>query len=288
MIENMIKDMAIEYLNDTDIGKNIEQAMAVMQKVQMTAEAYYNDDSSEKLKICRIGTILTFGILSKVAEGKSIKKFDKMDWLDIANKVADYAILADGQQYSMSIFLAYAKYIDASVELLRIKGIKEEKCIAVENIAERVRQLSEELVAGTINEVDYTEECLWQLLEAMVKFVASYSSVLVSENVSEFLDGAAMLSLAYGRYFLYKKEQELLDLYLQHQYQLDEEIKPRLDEYNRLLKERQEEFDAIIADAFDDNIMNRLRSSIEVARKSGVMEEEILKDIASTDAFFMG
>lgn len=288
MIEELIKDVAIDYLRDTDIGKNIEIAMAAVQKIQLTAETYYNDDSPDKLKHTRIGTILTFAILDKIVSGKSIKSFDKLDWLDIANKVADYAILVDGQQYSVSIFLAYAKYVDASVELLQVKGISEEKCAAISAIADQVRSLSDELLAGSITEVDYTEECLWLLLEAMVKLMSTYSALLVGENISEFINGASMLALAYGRYVLYKKEQELLTEYLEHQYQLDEEIQTRLDEYNRLLEERMKEFDGIIINAFDKDVMNRLRSSVMVAQTVGIAEKEILKSVSDTDAFFMG
>ena len=153
-------------------------------------------------------------------------------------------------------------------------------------MATQVRKLEKELINDKITEVDYTEKCLWLLLEAMIKLLAAYSSFAVGEEASEFIQSVAMLAFEYGRYTLYKKEQEILELYIQHQKQVDAELQEKLDVFNALLRDREKEFEALINDAFVPDVMKRFRVSVELARSVGVNEEEILKTTEQVDEFF--
>ncbi|WP_026668162.1 hypothetical protein [Butyrivibrio sp. AE2005] len=286
MIEELLKDITLDYLKDTEIGANIQKAMDGIAKAQETVLAYMNDDSPEQLKRIRIGTIATFAILGKIASGKNIEEFDKQDWIDIASKISDLAILPDGQQYSVEVFEAYADYVDISVKLLDKNGISKEKCEAISRIAKEVRMLSKDVSKGIISEVDYTEKCLWLLLEAMIKLITSYSAILLGEDLAQFNQSVAMLAFEYGRYSLYKRESEILNQYIEHQATVDAELEAKLDKYRDEIQERSKVFDELLANAFSRDISERLKASAEIARNVGVDETEILDSVGKIDDFF--
>ncbi|WP_027209058.1 hypothetical protein [Butyrivibrio hungatei] len=286
MIEELLKDITLDYLKDTEIGANIQKAMNGIAKAQETVLAYMNDDSPEQLKRIRIGTIATFAILGKIASGKNIKEFDKQDWIDIASKISDLAILPAGQQYSVEVFEAYADYVDISVKLLDKNGISKEKCEAISRIAKEVRKLSKDVSKGIISEVDYTEKCLWLLLEAMIKLITSYSAILLGEDLAQFNQSVAMLAFEYGRYSLYKRESEILNQYIEYQATVDAELEAKLDKYRDEIQERSKVFDELLANAFSLDISERLKASAEIARNVGVDETEILDSVEKIDDFF--
>ena len=287
MIEQILKEITFDYLQNTEIGANIQRAMDGIEKAQEVAMAYVNDDSPNHLKMIRVGTIVAFSIVSKVASGKLIKDFDDQDWKDIAVKIADYAILTDGQQYSLRIFEAYADYIDISVKVLELNGISKGKRVEISVIAKKVRGLSKELANGKLSEGEYTEQCLWLLLEAIVKLLSTYSTIIVGEELAEFNQNVAILALEYGRYSLYKQELEILNQYLRHQGEVDDELEDKLNDFKDTLQERSKVFDNLIADAFSSDIEKRLISSVDLARNIGVDETEILDSVEKIDDFFM-
>ncbi len=286
MIEGLLKDLTVEYLEETDIGQNVLKAMAGVQKAQETVTAYMTDDSPEEQKAMRAGTVIAFAIVSKVASGKPIKEFTNEDWMDIASKTADYAVLMDGQRYSEWVFSVYVKYVEISVKVLEIKVISKEKRDAISKIANDVRALSKKLEKGQIDEVAYTEQCLWLLLEAMIKLITSYSAILVGDELADLNQSVAILAFEYARYTLYKQEQAILEEYLNHQQEVDDELEGKLAAYKQALEERSEEFNNLVKDAFDPNIAIRLKSSAEIARNVGVEESEILDSVEKVDDFF--
>ncbi len=286
MIEKLIKDITIEYLKDTCIGENLQKAMQGISKVQETAQAYVNDDSPDHLKIMRAGTVAAFAIVSKVAEGKPIKEFDNQDWKDIANKISKYAVLPDGRAYSIGIFRVYANYVDISVSVLKKSGISEKKCDAISLIADEVRDLSNQVSVDKIPETAYTEKCLWLLLEAMIKLIASYSEIVVGEDLAEFHQSVSMLAFEYGRYTLYKQELKIVNQYLMHQEEVDAELENGLEVFRNALDERSKEFNGLISEAFDPDIAKRLMASVNLARSVGVKESEILDSTKKIDDFF--
>lgn len=287
MIEDIIKNVTYEYIQKSELGEKLEPAFRSLQKAQEAAVAYVNDDSSDMLKKMRIGTMLTFSIISKCISGKSIKQFDSKDWNEIAATVAEYAVIEGDERYSIRIFSMYADYVDASVELLEKIGIDSAKCDAIRTLSDKVRFLTDEFIQQNIKEVDYTEQCLWILLEAMIKLLATYTGKYVGADKGEFLESAAMFAFEYGRYTLYKQEQEILTLYLEHQEQLDEELETKLSDYKQALVKKQEEFSELLEEAYSPDIMSRLKSSVSIARNLGVDENEILDSVEKVDDFFL-
>lgn len=286
MIEEILKDLTIKYLEETNIGKNILKAMDGVQKAQEAVTAYMTDDSPEERKAMRAGTVIAFAIVSKVASGKAIKDFTNEDWKDIASKTVDYAVMMDGQRYSEWVFSVYVKYIEISVKVLEMNGILEEKRDSISKIADDVRNLSKKLEKGQIDEVAYTEQCMWLLLEAMIKLITSYGAIVVGEELADLNQSVAILAFEYARYTLYKQEHRLLEQYLEQQRVLDAELDDRLAAYKHALDRRSEEFISLLEDAFDPDIVKRLKSSVEIARKVGVDSSEIMDSIEKIDEFF--
>ncbi len=287
MIESIVKDITIEYLQDTEIGENLKKAMSVMQNAQETAYAYVSDDNPEQLKQIRIGTLLVLSVLNKVFSGKPVQEFDNDDWKEIATAVSDNAIRIDPSEYSVRVFTTYANYVDISVKVLKAMEIPDKKCDAISAIAQNVRDLSTEFKNGKISEVDYTEKSLWLMLEAMIKLLATYSSRFIGNDASEFAQSVAMYAFEYGRYTLYRQEQEILTLYIERQQEIDDELEKKLSEYQKEMQKRQEEFHSFIDGAFDKDIASRLKSTVQIAKSSGVNESEILDSVQKVDDFFM-
>lgn len=286
-MDEFIKDITIEYIKDTEIGANLFKYIELFQRIQEDAYAYFSSDDPEQLKLLRIGTVLTFSVIRKLFSGKAFKDFDDEDWKDIAESIEENAILIDGQAYSVMIFTMYANYVDFSVKVLKERGVSENKCEAIGRIANEVRELGKQLSSEEIGESEYTEKCLWLLLEAMIKLLAAYSSLLIGEEKAEFAEALAMYSFEYGRLTLYKKEQAILAEYLEHQGEVDEELESRLLAYKKELQKRQEEFDDLIANAFDPEFSKRLKASADIAIYAGVDASEVLDSVEKIDSYFL-
>ncbi|MBR0391962.1 MAG: hypothetical protein IJK38_06540 [Oscillospiraceae bacterium] len=285
-MNGMIADLTLEYLNNTKTGAAILKILPVFQQAQETLLSYLEDTSPDHQKQIRMGTVLTLLILGKLASGKKIEDFQIEDWQDVASRAAEYAIKIDPQQYSISIFSLYAQYVDASADYLRMLHVSEGKCDAIRNIACIVREAGEQLKRGEISETAYTEKCLWQLLEAMIKLLAAFGSVFLPKDAADFVQSRSAFAFEYGRYTLYKREQELLEEYIAHQYEVDDELNQKFAEFQEALKLRQDEFMSLVSDAFDPDIMTRFRSTVEIAESAGVDESEILDSVEKIDDFF--
>jgi len=95
-----------------------------------------------------------------------------------------------------------------------------------------------------------------------------------------------MYSFEYGRYVLYRQEQELIDSYIEHQYELDEDLEQKFAIFCDEMKRKQDEFESLIENAFEDDVMERFKTSILIARKVGIDESEILTSVKDIDDYF--
>ncbi|SCY77193.1 hypothetical protein SAMN02910292_02862 [Lachnospiraceae bacterium XBB2008] len=286
-MNEFIKDITIEYIKNTEIGANLFKIIELFQRVQEDAYAYVSSDDPTQLKLLRIGTALAFSVIRKLFAGKAFKDFDNEDWNDIAESIEENAILIDGQAYSVMIFTMYANYLDFSVKVLTSRGVSGNKCEAIGQIANEVRDLGKQLSAEEIGEADYTERCLWLLLEAMIKLLAAYGSLLIGEEKAEFAEAVMMYSFEYGRLTLYKQEQAILSEYLEHQGEVDAELDEKLSAYKELLEQRIAEFDNLMDHAFDSDLPTRLRASADIAILAGAGESEVLDSVEKIDTFFL-
>ena len=285
-MENLKMEMVIDLLGKTSIGENLRRAMDTLEKIQEVAYAYNMDESSENIKRIRVGTIAILSLLSKIVHGKEIRDFTEDDWKEIASDVVSYAVLVDGQRYSVMSFTFYANYVEASLRIFEKKNVPDEKCEAIRSIVNEVRELEIVLANRNITETEYTEQCLWLLLESMIKLISIYLSGVVGNNVGEFVEAVSQFGFEYGRFLLLKRERDLLSQFIEKQGELDAELQERFNAYATKVLEKQEEFENIISHAFDPDIMKRFKTSVNIAKIVGVDDEEILDSVLKIDDFF--
>jgi len=286
-MEDIVKELTIEYLLQTPLGTNLEKGLHAIESVQEGVVELAELKDADQLTRIKAGTVLTLALLKKMKDGKDIRKLPLDEWKEIADAVSDYAVKMDGQEYSAFVFLLYAQYIEESAECLK-KRVSEEKTEKVLGLAEEIRTKTEQLRQGTIAEVPYTEDCLWICLDAMVKLLSLYAGSYTGEQAAEFIENASALAFEYGRYTLYKQEQELVAEYLRKQKVINEELKQKLEAYNKLLQEKEQQFRVLIKDAFAPEARKNMISSVQLARAAGVDEKQILDTVEKVDEFFLG
>ena len=285
-----IKDLTMKMLKDTPAEAELQKAFNLYEKAQNTALALSNIGDQQDLTLTKIGTVLSLNLFGLLLRGKKPEELTKEDWENIAKEVTDKAILMDGQSYSVYIFDLYSDYIDLSAKVLSTRdpeGKRQKQINAIEALSQELLIKKELLQNGEISEVAYTEDCLWISLEAMIKCMAVYIGCFTGEELAGLITAASMLSFEYARLTLYRKEQALLDEYLQNQYLLDEQLEVKFNAFKRELQEESDRFTVLVENAFDTDIRDALSGSVELARTTGVKEEEILKSVDDIDDFFL-
>ena len=287
---NKLQEETINKLLDNPEVKKLTAAMKRLEFCQKNLYALLDSDDEEKLTLLKIGTVFQIFLVDKLATGKSTSDLTEDDWKDIAAKVSKYAILEEGQTYSEFVFNMYADYIDTSAIVLEGR-VREERLKEIKEISKKLRSLSKQMQKKTITEPDYVEECLWLSLEGMMKLLSSLLSskleVLMGDGYGQLTEAVSQLAFEYGRYVLYARENEMLDEYLQYQYELDEQLKNRYTAYMEEVNRQREQFESLIDDAFNPNLRDSLMQSAALARAAGVKEEEILRTMGDIDDFFM-
>lgn len=283
-----LKEFAIGELLNSDTGKRIKTAMEAVTKIQRSIFALADSEDSAQLNLLKIGTVFQIFLIDTLAGKKNPEKLTKDDWKNIADQVADHAILEEGQSYSEYVFNMYADYIDVSAKTLKkIYKVPEDKVKTVKAIAGDIRQNSALLRKGKITEADYVEKNLWLSLEAMVKCLSLSLTLLVGKDYAQLAEAISMLGFEYGRYVLYAKEQAVLQAYIDNQYALDEQLRQEYENYLAEVRENAERFQALVDEAFTPGLRESLMQSIALARAAGVKEEELLKTVEEIDDFFL-
>lgn len=274
-----------ELINDSSIEKIIS-SMGLIEKIQSSLVDLYNSEDPNKLKTIKIGTTLTIAVLKKKAQGIDPTSFKQQDWEEILDYATDTAVRADGSVYSVCVFDLYEAYIRYSSEKLAVK-ITDEKAAQIERLADELEDNKSRFQNGDINETKYIEENLWICLEAMLKLLSSTIDASMGLQKEQLVEAVTTFAFEYGRLTLYRREQALLDEYLQHQKILDVELAMKYDAYMEELDERAAQMNGLIENAFDPGMRDSLKNSVLLARAAGVEEDEILKDTSDVDAFFM-
>ena len=277
---------AIEALLASPAGEKLKQIMNTICSVQRNLFALANSEDSAQLNLLKIGTVFQIFLVDTLASGKSPKELTKDDWLDIAKKVSQYAILEEDQRYSVFVFTLYANYIDISAE--SICGIAPKESIdSIKALASAVRDNGEKLQSNQISESAYVESCLWLSLEAMIKLLSSSLTPIIGVEYTQLAQAVSQLAFEYGRYVLYAKEQAILEAYIQNQHVLDERLQAQYESFLAEIQENARRFQSLLDNAFSPDLPNLLMRSVELARAAGVPEDEILKSVDDVDAFFI-
>lgn len=280
------KLITIEDLLSTSSINKLKGAIEVIQKAQNNIAALKNKDNSDSMKILKVGTTLTIAILNKVQEGKLPTDFSKEDWDYVVDYISEYAIEIEDDKYSAYVFMLYSWFIEASVAQIAV-SLSEEKQGAILALSDELKTKTELLSKEEITEVSYIEDCLWISLEAMIKLISGTIDVALGFDKNQVVEAAMMLGMEYGRFVLYKREHDLVTEYLNNQKMLDVELAMQYDEYIEELNAQAAQFESFINSAFDGNLGERLKNSVDLARAAGVDESEILKTTQDIDDYFL-
>ena len=286
MSADSLNNPKLEDLLNAPAGNWISQAVETVAKVQRTLFAISNSEDSKQLQLLKIGTVFQIFLIDTLLSGKKPEELKKEDWFNIADNVSQYAVMKDGQSYSEFVFSMYADYIDASAKVFQKVNAPEDKVKAIKAIASELRQNAELLQSGDLSEVEYTEKCLWDSLEAMIKCLSLLPTLVIGEEYGQLIQATSQLAFEYARYLLYAKEQAILAAYIENQYILDEKLQKEYEAYLAEVKENTDRFRALIDDAFSADIHESLKQSVALGKAAGVKEEELLTSLEDIDDFF--
>lgn len=277
---------ALEQLMKTSAGEKLQQALQFIQTMQEHLTALSEKEEAPSVTGAKAATVLTLAVWKKIASGKRPSSFDQEDWKEIGCAVSEYAILPDGEQYSIFVFQLYEKYIRASAEMIA-RFATPETVEAIMKLADELHSKEELLGSGTLSETAYTEDCLWISLEAMIKLIAATASMFCGQQAAEFTQALASCAFEYGRLMLYRKEQALVTQFIESQHCLDEELEKQYMAYLSELEAQSKQFYALIDHAFDPDFRTAFLHSILLAEAAGVKKAEILSSTEDIDSFFL-
>ena len=286
MFSDLIKDITIDELLHSSAGEMLGKAVKTVSEIQRALLAISENDDGTEMTLLKIGTVFQIFLIDTLASGKRPEEFDNEDWKNIAEKVSQYAIFADGQSYTEFVFTMYADFIDLSAKTLQERKVPEEKTAEVRAIAEEIRTNTELLHSGELSEVNYVEKCLWSSLEAMIKSLSLSLTPLIGPEFTQLVQASSQLAFEYGRYVLYAREQALLQGYIENQYRLDEQLQKEFEVYLEEVRKNAERFQSLVQNAFSCDLHEALVQSAELARAAGVKEEELLTTIEDVDDYF--
>lgn len=286
VIENYLKDIAIDKLMNSPIGVRLQKAMGIMDDVCHNMHALAEKQGEQGVTGMKAVTVLTFSLLKKVAEGKRVSELSKEDWIEIAKTVSEYAVILDDQMYSVFVFEMYERYIRSSLAQIK-EVISPEVYAAIVGLADELHMKEEMLFTGGLSEMNYIDDCLWISLEVMVKLLASTAFLTGSSEIADISQAFATYAFEYGRMMLYKKEQNIINKYIEAQYQLDLELEAEYNAYLKELKVQAEQFVTLIDNAFAADFREAFLGSIAFAQRIGVPQGEVLTSIADIDDFFL-
>ncbi|MGI5906641.1 MAG: hypothetical protein ACOX85_10365 [Candidatus Pararuminococcus gallinarum] len=277
---------ALEQLMKTHVGEKFQHTLQLIQSMQEHLTAMSEKKEVPSVTGTKTVTVLALAVLKKIARGQSPSSFDTEDWKEIGNAVSEYAILLDGERYSIFVFHLYEKYIRAAAEMIA-RLTSPEPVEAIMSLADELH--SNEMLCrnGQISEVAYTQDCLWISLEAMIKLIASAASMFCGQQAAEFAQALASCAFEYGRLMLYRKEQALVTQFIESQYRLDEELEKQHAEYLSELEAQSTQFYALIDHAFDPDFRTAFLHSFLLVEIAGVKESEILLSAEDIDSFFL-
>ena len=235
----------------------------------------------------KTAAIAVFAILKKIAAGKKIPDFSEADWKDIVHNISEYVLLLPDDAYSAFVFRMYESYIRCSVDIIQAFA-SEEACEKILKLADELRANTKLFHNGSIDEIRYTEDCLWISLEAMFKLLsATCSPLLKGEMVSELSAALADFVFSYGRLMLYRREQEIISAYIEAQYVLDAELEEKYKSYLADLDKQTARCCSLIEQAFSANYREAFLKSMMLAQVTGVEESQTLKNMKEIDDFFL-
>lgn len=282
-IKQYIQNYAIEALMKSPVGVQISRAMDLVEKAQNNLYALYGKKDEAELTRIKVGTILVLAVLRKIADGKMPKEFETSDWEDIAKAVSEYAVIKSNEAYTVFVFDLYERYIRFSAEQLRAVQT-DEKVAVVLSLADELNCKKELFSKMSITETQYIEDCMWICLEAMIKMLSMLTGI---NELGELTQAVSSFAFEYARLRIYKYQLNAVEELLDYQAQVDDALKARRIEFEAEIKKEAEEFLGLIDNAFVPDFRTAFLQSVMLAEAVGVDTNEILRNSADIDSFFM-
>lgn len=281
-----LRQQAMEYVENTPPQEVIRKAFEVYEQVQEHLCAIVDQQDQLDMLSLRSGTVLVLSLIEHLGNPFAPNELTDEDWKEIAQAVSSGAVLVDDRDYSLYVFDQYAKYIDASADIISTK-VSPEHVAAVHQLAEDLRYQADQLRSDQISEPDYVEACLWISLEAMIKLLSATLTCSVGKEAQDLLMAVTQLAFEYGRYQIYARMDTQVTEHLKQQAELNQTLDIQLASYRRTIEADADQFMNLIDNAFDPGVMDRFAGSAALARAAGVPEDQILKTVDDVDAFFM-
>lgn len=282
-----INDIAIDMLLKSPAGEKLDSAIAGIEKIQRYLAAADAKSDEKELNATKAATIAVFAVIKKMQTGKVLSQFDDSDWKDIITGISEYVLLMPDGEYSVFIFRMYERFIRSSAESIRGFASQEVYDTLV-GLADELKSNEELFHNDAIDEVEYTEECLWIALEALFKLLAAMClSRIKDDALREFSSALTDFAFEYGRLMLYRREQEIITAYINAQYKLDSELEQKYACYIEDLQKQTKQFSNLIDNAFADNYRDAFLKSVMLAQMAGVKDSQILKNSEDIDEFFL-
>lgn len=196
-LKHQAAQFALEQLMKMPAGEKLQQALQLIQTMQEHLAALSAKEEAPSVTGAKVATVLTLAVLKKIADGKTPSSFNKEDWEELGHAVSEYAILLDGEQYSIFVFQLYEKYIRSSAEMIA-RLASPETVKAIMSLADELHSKEILFRNGQLSEVAYTEDCLWISLEAMIKLIASAASMFCGQQATEFAQALASCAFEYS------------------------------------------------------------------------------------------
>lgn len=268
-------------------GEKLDSAIAGIEKIQRYLAAAEAKSDEKDLNTTKAATIAVFAIIKKMQTGKVLSQFDESDWKDIITGISEYVLLMPDGEYSVFVFRMYEVFIRSSAE--SICGFASQEAYdTLVRLADELKSNEELFYNDSIDEVKYTEECLWIALEALFKLLAAMClSRIKDDTLREFSSALTDFAFEYGRLMLYRREQEIITAYIDAQYELDSELEQKYACYIEELQKQTEEFSNLIDNAFAENYRDAFLKSVMLAQMAGVKDSQILKNSEDIDEFFL-
>lgn len=280
-----IENLILQRIMSLNSSESLNQATCVVEKLQNQFGMLKDKQNEKTVTMIKSMTVLLFGLLKKHANGSCLSELRKEDWKELFKGIWDYSFAMEESQYTQFVFSMYERYIRESADYIESYAT-EQTVIAIRSLADELFEKAELYKAEQLSEVDYIESCLWICLEAMIKLIASTAFRVLNNDSAEFVQAIMAYSFEYGRLVLYKREQEIINEYVQSQYKLDAELERKYHKFIEELEEQSKQFYTMIENAFVSDFRERFFGSVSLARAVGVREADVLKKIEDIDSFF--
>ncbi len=223
------------------------------------------------------GTEFVISILNLKNTGKRLSQFTEEDWKFVAKETGIGILKGEVRGYTVYGLTNFANTPAALANAICTSsfGIAEQLYLLRKNIIDEKQFLNNSEVLCLDVTVSTLSSVIGQVLIPMPvlgTIVGNSVGMLIFENIKTILN---------------KKEYEMLSNYIKELDYLKSTLEKEYQNEIEMLQNELNKFINVLTNAFNPDYELALKGSIELARLSGISEENILKNINDIDNYFM-